>query len=870
MNFRSYSILLPLLLSVGSPSLPAQVRDTLASLSSAVQPDTAKTPTSSGVDTVVTYSARDSIIYSMRTRYMYLYGKTELTYQAIGLKAERTTVNWDTSILTAHGVVDSTDSTGAKKIGAPVLRDGGEEYNGSTVSYNFRTKKGKIKVADTEMDKGYYHGEEIKKTEPEVLYVADGRYTTCDAEHPHFYFASPKMKVLVRDKIVAEPIYFYVADVPLFALPFGVFPSRGGRTSGLITPAYGEDTRRGRYLSHFGYFWAVSDYWDIATAFDWYTRGGWLNRTNIRYNLRYNFTGGISANVTSLFTGEEADPGRTEQRDYNINITHNQQIDPTTRLDVNFSFMTGSYYQNFSNNLNDILQQNVVSNATLSKTWEGSNSNLSVNLYRDQNLKTGAINERLPSISFTQGQIFPFKKRTTSRGLSAESSPETPWYELISLSYSAQGLNNHSKQVQTFALRTVPARDSTVTDDQSHYGINHQIGINMAPKLGYFTFTPFMSYNEKWYASRTERDSLGTRDVSGFNAVRTYSLGLSTSTKFFGVFQPQVFGITGIRHTVTPSASFSFQPDFSDPSFGYYGTYIDKNQREVKYSFFEREVFGGAPSGKVRSLSFNVGNLFEMKYMPADTAAKEEKVQLLNLGASISYNLAADSLGLSPLQVSYRTELGRFLSVSASTTHDLYVFDETAGRRVNRFLLSETGKFADLTFVSLSLSTSLSGQKKQSQSGQSVPSSVQQEQDRASGTTNLATLPGPRRINQSIYDREEADFSIPWNISLSYTFSQSQSDPRSKYRSSAISAQLSFNLTDNWQIATGAYYDFVHKEFSAPSVNVTRDLHCWTMNFTWRPMGIARGFLFELRVKAPQLQDLKVTKQESGRGVYFQ
>jgi hypothetical protein len=234
----------------------------------------------------------------------------------------------------------------------------------------------------------------------------------------------------------------------------------------------------------------------------------------------------------------------------------------------------------------------------------------------------------------------------------------------------------------------------------------------------------------------------------------------------------------------------------------------------------------------------------------------------------VSYNFVADSLRFSPLTLSYRTELGKYLSISATTTHNLYVFDEQAGTRINKFLLTDRGKIADLTSVSLGLSTSLSGQKKQPRTDRSVPSSVRQEQDHVSNGTLPTSENNPNRMNQGIYDREEADFSIPWNISLNYTFSQSQSDPRRKFRSSALGTQLSFNLTDKWQISTGAYYDFVRDEFSAPSVSVTRDLHCWTMNLTWRPTGIARGFLFELRVKAPQLQDLKITKAGSARSVY--
>jgi lipopolysaccharide assembly outer membrane protein LptD (OstA) len=869
MKFSSLVSFLVIVAFLPPPALCSQTQDSLKASSTVRSSDTTKSRPGSGVDTVVNYSARDSIVYSMRTRFMDLYGKTELQYQTLGLKAERTSVNWNTMTLSANGIPDTSDKSGKKNIGLPVMKDGAETYNGSRITYNFQTKRGKIHVGGTEMANSYYRGEEIKKDGPDVLYVADGRFTTCDADHPHYYFLSPKMKVIVHDKVIAEPVYFYVADVPLFALPFGIFPSHGGRSSGIIAPAYGEDNRHGKYLSHFGYFWAASDYWDIATAFDWFTRGGWLNRTNVRYDVRYNLTGSLTTNFTNLFTGEPADPTFQKENAYNVVWRHHQDINPSTQFDANFTFTTGSFYKQFSNNLNDVLMQNIVSTATLSKTWDESNSRLSIYAYRDQNLTTAAVSEQLPSVSFAQGQIFPFKPKTKTRGLSTESSSELPWYELISLGYNGQGTNNHVRQVQTLPSLATPGTDSTVSNDSYHYGFNHSIVVNMAPKLGYFTLTPSINYNEKWYPKRLEYDSLGnSHEVSGFRAVRTYNLGLATSTKFFGMFQPGVFGITGFRHTVTPSLAFTFQPDFSAPRFGYYGTYTDTSHQVHKYSLFQNEVYGGAPSGRSQSLSTNIGNVFEMKYATSDTAQKEEKLQLLNLNASLSYNFAADSLRFSPITLSYRTELGKWLSISATTTHDPYVYDENFHTRVNRLLLTDRGQIARLTSVSLGLTTSLSGQKKQRKPDQSTPSSVQEEQDKVSAGNLPTATTTPNRMYQGMYDQEEADFSIPWNISLSYSFSQFQNDPHQKSRSSAMSSQLSFNLTDKWQISTGAYYDFVRDEFSAPSVSVTRDLHCWTMNFTWRPTGYAQGFLLELRVKAPELQDLKVTKAGSARSAY--
>jgi lipopolysaccharide assembly outer membrane protein LptD (OstA) len=841
------------------------------------QPDTAKVLSAardtalsapSGVDTVVTYIAKDSIVYSMSTRFMNLYGKSELRYKTIGLKAERVDVNWDNATLNARGIPDTSAKAVKKMIGSPVMIDGGETYKGSRIGYNFKTQKGKISIGDTEIEQGYYHGEAIKKVDRDVMFVEGGRYTTCDAEHPHYFFYSPKMKVMLHDRIVAEPVYLYIADVPVFALPFGVFPNESGRRSGIIAPAYGDDARKGRYLSHFGYYWAINDYLDASSTFDWFTRGGWLNRSMVRYAERYDFTGSISANYTNLHTGEATDPGRTEQKDYNIQINHNQQIDPTARLDVNFSFSSGSFFRNVSSNLNEILQQNIVSTATFSKSWEEGGRSLTMSMYRDQNLQTGDVGERLPSVSFNQGQFFPFRTSSKSRGMAADLSTDQSWYELIGVSYSAQGQLNRSKVFTTNL-------DSSVTEvDDARGGINHQISISASPKAGHFSIAPFISYNEKWYNKSIEqsferingRDTLIQRDVNGFKAVRTFSTGLSASTRFFGIVQPQVFGITAIRHTVTPSLSFSYTPDFSDPHYGYYGSYVDTSGQTVRYDRFQKELYGGAGGGRQEALSFSVGNLFEMKLRSSDTSQQEQKIQLMNIGASMSYNFAADSLRLSQLNLTYRTDIGSLLSLSASTTHDFYAFDPIAKTRVNKFLWSSGKYLPDLTSISFSASTSLSGEKKQPSSTSGAPSKVTQEQERASG--QIAQPVQPRTFG-GLYDTESPDFSIPWNLTLGYTFSQSQSDPSVKTRSSSMNANLSFNLTEKWKFTGGGSYDFVRKEFAAPSVTVYRDLHCWEMNFSWFPIGFYRGYRLELRIKAPQLQDLKVTKQGSARGTYY-
>jgi len=834
----------------GADSLHGAGRDSTARAdSSATRTDSLHAPgSSSGIDTTVTYSASDTVRYALNARTMYLYGNSNIKYRDMGLQAEDIDINWVTSILNASGIIDPADTAHKKIKGLPELIDGADVYHGETIVYNFKSKKGKINLGKTQIEKGLYYGQEIKKVESDVLFVHDGIFTTCDLEHPHYYFGSPEMEVMVRDKVVARPVFLYIADVPVFALPFGIFPSERGRRSGLIAPAFGESTR-GRYLTHLGYYWAMSDYMDFSAKADGYSKGSYTLYGSYRYALRYLFNGGIDASYGKVISGERGDPDYSTTSVFNVHLGHNQYFNPTTQLVVDFTFTSGSYYQNTSYNLSDLLRQNVVSNATLTKSWEGTPNSMTVNVSRDQNLQTGQTNTVLPSISFNRSQTYPFRSSTSGVG-------SQHWYEMIAYSYSGQFEDVQNK---------TPIDSGGFSFDERR-GVEHQITINAAPKLGYVTISPFFNYTEKWYDEHTQYDydaSTGQyvlRNVHAIQAVRYYDLGVSASTKFFGIFQPDIFGIKGIRHQVTPSVSYTYSPDFSDDSHGYYGSYIDTSRVLHRYGLFDQEVYGGVPLGKQEAISFNVGNVFEMKTASHDSAGQDNKFQLLNLNAGISYNFAADSLRFSELGLDFRTAVGQLLSIGGSSSFNLYKFavDTGAagtGRRINKFLLSTDHRLADMTSFQISIGTRLSGEKTKTTAGPIL-----------SQADSLARA--QRKGYVGLYDQEAPDFSIPWNLDLNWNFSRLQPDPRTATISSGLSASLGFNLTEFWKINATTSYDMINRVFTAPQITIYRDLHCWELNFNWVPTGPYRNFRLEIRLKDPQLQDVKITKQGSARGIY--
>lgn len=840
MKFR-FSILFIFLQSL----IFAQTVDTIISLPDSLNilpPDsTFQTESKTyDIDTTVFSSASDSLIFLVKEKKMKIYGDAQLSYKVTEIKSENIVIDFERNEIEATGI--PIDTLPGKFKGAPVLKEGTDTYEGVSMKYNFKTGRGIISAAGTEQDGQKYSGAKIKKVDSETYFIKDGIFTTCDDECPHFYFYANRMKVIHKEQLVAEWIWLHFGGVPFpIPIPFGVFPIESGRRSGIIAPAFGQSGAYGPYFSGFGYFWAMSDYFDLNATGDYYTRGSWAAESRFRYAKRYEYTGSLSGRYESLRQGETTDLNYSESTRWNLRWNHNQTITPTMRFDANLEFASGKNLLN-QIDLNQILTNEINSSATLNKTWEESGISLNAGYNRRQNFETNDIYEILPSLSVTKSQFYPFKKK--------KAFGEEAWYEMLGFSYSGQFQNQRRKQAGDLQVRG---------------GIQHNISAGASPKIGYFSISPGLSYQERWYNKRIVKysiessegtDSVITDDKKEINFVRIFNARVSASTKFYGMFQPNVLGIAAIRHTVNPSISYNFTPDFSTAFWGYYDSYTNLAGEEVLYSKYEREIFGGASRGESQSISFSVSNQFEMKTTvdPTDTTSKAEKIQLLNLNASTSYNFAADSLRLADLNVNYRTQIGSFLNLAGGTNFTFYDVTD-AGRKINKFLIEEGKGLMRMTNFNISLSTSISGERLKG--------------SRSTPTTGLAPedrLPGETFNNgfQGIYGSRDVDpdFTIPWSLSLNYNFSENRSNPSRITKSSSVSGSLDFNLTPNWKFSVAANYDLVRKQFAAPQVRISRDLHCWIMNFTWNPIGFVRGYYLEIRVKAPQLQDLKLTKRD--------
>lgn len=812
-----------------SDSIPKLASDTLKADS--LKKDTVKN--SSGLKSPVIYSARDSIRYSVSGKEVFLYGNAEVKYQDINLKADYIRLDQSSFQLYAEGVLDTL----GKIQGKPVFKEGDKTYNADYIAYNFKSKKGKIREVRTEEGEGYLHGQDIKKTPTDELFVRHGKYSTCNLEHPHFYINIDKAKV-TQKRIITGPAYLVVEDVPLpLAAPFGFFPKKATRTSGIIVPNYFEDPVRGFALNNGGYYFAVSDHLDAQLTGSIFTNGSFLSNNLFRYATRYKYSGDINLSYSLKKQGEPGTESFSAERYFFVKWNHRQEgsASPGSSFSANVNAGSSRFLRDNSYNVNSINKNDLNSSINYNKQFLGTPFSLSIAANHNQNVQTRRLDLDLPAMSFNVSRITPFAPKI-AEGRAA-------WYQKLGFNYTTN-LQNSISATDTSLFRRESLKDFRT-------GISHTIPINTSiTVLKYLIVSPGINYSDKWVFStiRQYRDGNAIKEdtVYGFKAIHEYNANLAMSTRFFGMFTINKLGIVAIRHVGNPFLSYNYTPDLSAERYGYYKTIQDSTGKTLRYSIIKNSIFSSPSTSTQSNLGFGLGNNLEMKVKSKkDTLTGTKKIVLFqNLAISSQYNLAADSFQLSNINVVGRTMLLKNLGLDFGANFDPYVYSRDSSRRVNQWEYTANRRLARLTSARLAINGTLNPSKNVKKS-----------------TGNIADEQELAYINNNLDNY--VDFTIPWNLNISYSLVFS---PDIRPGENRFTESLIFNgdvkVTDKWKIGFNSGYDPQLKRFTTTQLNIYRDLHCWDLSFNWIPFGTYQSYNINLKVKARILQDLKLTRKQ--------
>ena len=849
---------------------------------------------SNGIDAPVNFTAADSIVYDAQSKVAHLYGNATVDYQSMNLNSDKIYLCMDSSLVRATGTKDSASEDGIK--GKPVFSLGNDKYESDTMAYNFKSKKGMINGVYTEQQDGFLHGEIGKRDSSGVIYLKHGRYTTCDEPHPDFYIALSRAKVRPGKDVVFGPAYLVVADVPLpLAIPYGFFPFTKKYSSGFIMPSYGDEQTRGFYLRDGGYYFAISDKWDLKLLGEIYTQGSWGISAATNYKKRYRYSGSFFLSYQNTKTGDKGMPDYSEETSFKVQWSHRQdsKANPFSSLAASVNFATESYERN---NLNSMYNPQTLtqSTRTSSVSWSTQFSSIGLSLSAttnlSQNMRDSSIALTLPDLNWSVSRFYPFRRKTVVG--------KERWYEKISMSYTGQLSNS----ITTKENRLLHA--NLIKEWQN--GMQHNIPIQGSFTLfNYLNLTPSFNFTDRMYTKKVNRswdDATQTevRDTTyGFHNIYNWSLSLAASTKIYGFWTPsrKIFGdkIVAIRHVFTPQVSLSYSPNFGSRRYGYYDSYqyTDANGEVhlVSYSPYEGMLYSVPGSGKSENISFSVSNNLEMKVRSDKDSTGFKKISLIDeLGLAMSYNAAATWHRWSDLTMNLRLKWWKNYTFSLNAQFATYAYEldkdgkpyvgnhtEWGYGRLPRFLgMSQNFSFTltpDKLRKLFGGSDDDDSKSKKSKNGNGDDEGVETNIESNVDDTMEQGKHGAKRNNMASTDDDGyMRFSMPWSLTVGYGITMRENTKgrfhvkhmRYPYKfTQTLNMSGNIRISDGWNINFSTGYDFENHDVSMSTASLSRDLHCFNMSCSI-VLAPYTSYNFTFRCNASTLTDALKYDKRSG------
>ncbi len=807
----------------------------------------------------VEYASKDSLRFEIKNQKVYLYQDADIKYKDISLKANYVEIDFPKNIVNA---TYTTDSTG-KMQGVPEFTESSQKFKSKIISYNYTTKQGYIQSVFTKQDEGYLHGTIVKKMENDITYIRDGSYTTCDLEeNPHFEFRFGKGKVIPGKRVITGPAEMAIAQVPTpLMIPFGFFPNKVGRRSGIRIPGWNEFATKGFALTGGGYYWAIGEYADFDLIGDIYSHGDWALHPKIRYNYRYHYNGQLTLGYSHTRNGDPHSPTFQKHNDFLVQWNHSQdsKARPHSTFSASVNIVSTSYNtNNLTSSAEAYLTNTYQSSINYATNWHEKYF-LTLNFSHQQNTLTKTIDITLPQVQFYINQFYPFKRQ--------KQVGKQRWYENISTRYTLDAENHYN------------TTDSTILNhgwlDSLQNGMRHTIPISGTFRiLKYFNWTTSLNLTDAMYLKTIRKRFINETVIRGKDTINGYyenvteygfanafnaNASTGVNTTIYGMIQIKKGPIMAFRHVLKPSVSYVYTPNFGAPGWGYWRTIENDTSRiPGKYSIFEKTVYGGPGAAKSGIFNFALHNNLEMKVRNRkDTVTGTKKIVLIeDLAISSAYDMARDSVRWSKIAITGYTTLFKTLRINYNATLDPYAMN-AKGQRINASEWKVNHRLLRLDNTSWSVDINYTLTSEKGKKNKDAP---------------LASTKGTPEERKDVMDFYDAyvDFNIPWSFRIDYGFKYNKNwnstyDRRIGTITQTLAVSGMINLTPKWKVTASTGYDFQMHALSYTRVDVYRDLHCWEMSFGWVPKGGQQQWDFHINVKAALLQELKLNKKKDYR-----
>lgn len=813
----------------------------------------------------IDYEATDTVLIDPKNRSIRLYNNAKIFYEDMQIESGIIVVNYEKNEIYAGRIKDSLGEYSQ----FPIFKQGQDEVRPDSLRYNMDSKKAIIFNSRTEESGLNIISDKTKKENDSVYYMNRAKFTTSkNIDDPEYYFLLRKAKVIPGKKIITGPTNMYIANVPTpIGLPFAYFPISNKRSYGIIFPSFGEQNTRGYFIQNGGYYLPINDNLDLTLLGDYYTNGSHGIRVENTYLYRYRFRGNLSFRFENLIQGERGFPDYSKSSIYNLRWSHSQDAksNPNSRFSASVNLGSSKYYQESINQVNaaNYLNNTLSSSVSYSKTFVGEPQvNLSLTATHSQNTNTQTINMTLPSFQGSVSRIYPFEPRLgTKKGI----------IQNINLQYSVRGENRITTTDSLFFKKEM--------FDSAKTGLQHNIPISTNFKLfKFFSFSASTNFQETWvfktvnksYDQQNQQEI--TEETSGFDSFRTYNFSTSLGTTVYGMYNfSEKSKIKALRHVLRPSLSFGISPPFDQ----YYDSYEivsadGLTTSQVEYSRFEGSIFGLPNKNYSSSISLSLNNNIEAKVVDKESDEDElKKIKIFNnLNFSTSYNLALDSLNLSPIRMTGGTQLLKNkLNLNFGATFDAYALDDN-NRRINKFNLNNGGGLFRVTSANLTFNYSLnsSENKKESKKEESMIDESLRNGGRDDDLFGIAMDTASQAFN--LQDEEEDEiindlykYKIPWSLRLAYAINYNNIFNQNEISSHSLMFSGNVDLSPKWNAGISSGYDFKNNGITYTQLRFERDLLSWRMNFSWIPFSANKQWNFFIGIKSGMLSDIKYDKR---------
>ena len=762
---------------------------------------------------VVQYEA-DNIYFSVDSGLGFLTGNAKVVSGSMELTAHRIVLRLDDNEVCAFGARDSVGDW----VGRPQFKDGDQAFSQDELCYNFETGKGLSRHAVTQENDIVFHADRAKRQPDETVHVRNGKFTTCNAENPHFHFHLTKAIMVPNDRVVSGPLYLKFRKVPTpLMLPFGWFPLNQEKESqGVLLPSYGDGGDLGFFLKDMGYYLPLGDHWDAKLLTDIYTGGSWAARIGSNYNYRYKNSGSFSLSFQRQREGFKGTPGFGLSNNFFVRWNHGQdpRARPNSRFNASLNFgSSGNFQQNLNSSQEEYLSNTFQSSLQWTANVPRTPFSTNISARHNQNSLTGNVSLTLPSMSLNM-------QRTSLARLLGMTAGKSALLDGVAVTYSSQMENTIQGPDSLFGALDLNALDV-------RNGLKHNVKLSSSSSVGFVSISPTFAYDQ--YDSFEGLDvsevqvtpdsvALVTDTLKGFQTTNEWRLGVSASTRFYGMFNVPGNGrVKALRHVLSPNVGLSYNPERLR------GQSLAVADDEVNWNPYALGRYVPVDRREAGALNFSLGQNIEAKVEDRETGELRKVKILDNLSTSGSYNFIADSLQLSDFQTRAFTSLFNRVNVNLNATHTAYARDSLTGNAVNEFLASSGGGLVRLKRLTGALGTTLNSSQ---------------------------------------------DAAAPWNLRLDYNVNLIRRWAPELARDTsavthALSARGGINFDQKFKIDVTSGYDLAQREFTPTNLNFYVDLHCWEFSFNWIPFGVRRSFSLRLNVKSALLRDLKLEARGS-------